>query len=110
MSSGGLAAKRLLISKISSNIFNQGYNPSNTRSGRKILNKKPSSISIGSYYPPDELYESSKFKHFRDKFKDMKFQPVDFEEIDRLQKVDALRRRGKGAPKKETEKRHGKKK
>ncbi|PVU92815.1 hypothetical protein BB559_003575 [Furculomyces boomerangus] len=105
-----LHLRRLELAKISARIFNKTINPTFSRIGRKMLEQKPSSISIGNYYPTDEVYQSSKFRHFRNEFKDMAFKPVDFDEIDRLQANDALKRRGKGAPKKGNGKRSTKKK
>ncbi|CCE64307.1 hypothetical protein TPHA_0H00990 [Tetrapisispora phaffii CBS 4417] len=81
------------VAELSAKIFDQVYNPTNVRTGNKILSKRLKGPSIKQYYGnPDVL----KFKHMKTLYPDMKF--TDPDEEYRLSMVELRKRRGKGTP------------
>ncbi|SMN22351.1 similar to Saccharomyces cerevisiae YGR215W RSM27 Mitochondrial ribosomal protein of the small subunit [Maudiozyma saulgeensis] len=88
--------ERLLkLAEISAKIFDQNFNPSGMRTGSKVLSRRLKGPSVASYYGnPDFI----KFKNLKTLFPESEF--IDEEEQYRLSKVEGLKRRGKGAPKK----------
>ena len=83
------------LAELSAKIFQQNYNPSGVRTGTKILSRRLKGPSVAAYYGNPDLL---KFKHLKTLFPDSEF--IDEEEQYRLSKVEGLKRRGKGAPKK----------
>lgn len=88
-------ARLLKLAEISAKIFDQSFNPSGVRTGSKVLSRRLKGPSVAGYYGnPDFL----KFKHLKTLFPDTSF--IDEQEEYRLSKIEGLKRRGKGAPKK----------
>lgn len=91
-------ARLLKVAEISAKIFDQNFNPTNARTGSKILSQRLKGPTIAGYYGnPDFL----KFRHLKTLYPGFQF--VDLEEEYRLSMVEARKRRGKGAPKKKKE-------
>ncbi|CCF56710.1 hypothetical protein KAFR_0B04140 [Kazachstania africana CBS 2517] len=88
--------KRLFeLNRLSAKIFDQNFNPQGLRTGSKILSSRLKGPTIANYYGnPDFL----KFKNLKTLFPNYQF--VDTDELYRLSKVEGLKRRGKGPPKK----------
>ncbi|GMM55060.1 mitochondrial 37S ribosomal protein [Maudiozyma humilis] len=88
-------ARLLKLAELSAKVFDQNFNPTAARTGAKVLSRRLRGPSVASYYGnPDFL----KFKNLKTLFPDTEF--IDEEEQYRLGKVEGLKRRGKGAPKK----------
>ncbi|OMH85615.1 Mitochondrial 37S ribosomal protein S27 [Zancudomyces culisetae] len=98
-----IKAKKLEIAKLSAKIFGNFFNPTNARSGGRILRKKPYGSKIGSYYLTPEEIQYARIRNFKALFKDSDSKPVDYLEIERLNRVEQMKKRGKGAPRKKTE-------
>ncbi|XP_076882775.1 small ribosomal subunit protein mS33-like [Bidens hawaiensis] len=79
------------VTEARANIFGHIINPTGQRSAHKILRKKFIGEKIASWYPDDVLKEDPAI--------------VQRKEQERLSKLEMLKRRGKGPPKKG----HGKK-
>lgn len=91
-------SRLLKLAEVSAKIFDQNFNPTNARTGAKILSQRLKGPSIAKYYGnPDFL----KFKHLKKLYPGMNF--VDEEEQYRLTMIDLRKRRGKGAPTKKRE-------
>lgn len=91
-----LDKQRLLkLYKLSASIFNQNFNPNNVRDGTKFLTKRLKGPTLASYYGNKDFLTFSNLKTL---FPLTNF--VDPDEEYRLNKVESLKRRGKGAPKK----------
>ncbi|CCD24553.1 mitochondrial 37S ribosomal protein mS33 NDAI_0D02390 [Naumovozyma dairenensis CBS 421] len=90
-----LKARLLKVAELSAKIFDENFNPTGARTGAKILSQRLKGPAIASYYGnPDVL----KFKHLKTLYPNFQF--TDPEENYRLAKIEAKKRRGKGAPKK----------
>ncbi|CCC67300.1 hypothetical protein NCAS_0A07420 [Naumovozyma castellii] len=88
-------SRLLKVAEVSARIFDENFNPKCIRTGSKILSQRLKGPTIASYYGnPDVL----KFKHLKTLYPEFKFSDPD--EDYRLAKVEAKKRRGKGAPKK----------
>ncbi|ANZ76519.1 BA75_04024T0 [Komagataella pastoris] len=102
--------RRLLeLQKLSCEIFNTTFNPTNQRTGAKILRQPLKGTTVANYYgDPDFL----KFKDVQKIYKFQEFGLINEEEEYRLMVNASRRRRGKGAPpkKKEASSSDGKKK
>lgn len=91
-------ARLLKVAELSAKIFDQNFNPTNVRTGAKILSKRLKGQTLAGYYGnPDTL----KFKNLKTLYPGIKF--VDPEEEYRLSMVEVRKRRGKGAPTKTKE-------
>ncbi|KAK9471821.1 mitochondrial 37S ribosomal protein mS33 [Dipodascopsis tothii] len=83
--------------KASAKVFRQVYNPTNARTGNKVLRQKLRGPALTNYYMAPgfptlkDLRQSHPFLDIRD-----------VEEERRVEMVALRRRRGKGAPKKKT--------
>ena len=88
------AARVQALKKLSSAIFGTTYNPSASRNGNKILRQRLRGPALLDYYPATQVRLSSVVRAFPE------LKLVDEEEEVRKQDIDALKRRGKGAPKK----------
>lgn len=85
----------LKLYEVSAKIFDQNFNPTGIRTGSKILSRRLKGPSVASYYGnPDFI----KFKHLKTLFPESDF--FDPEEQYRVVRLESLKRRGKGAPKK----------
>ncbi|KAI9143891.1 mitochondrial ribosomal subunit S27-domain-containing protein [Paraphysoderma sedebokerense] len=84
------------LQKLTCSVFGTVYNPTNARTGNRILRASLKGPVINSYYPPDP----PKIRHLNSVFGKFGIKLVDPEETERLNRVERLRRRGKGAPKK----------
>ncbi|CCK71122.1 mitochondrial 37S ribosomal protein mS33 KNAG_0G00660 [Huiozyma naganishii CBS 8797] len=81
--------------ELSAKIFDQNFNPGRVRTGSKILSQRLKGPSVANYYGnPDFI----KFRNLKSLFPGTEF--IDPDEQYRLMKVEGLKRRGKGAPKK----------
>ncbi|ODV98168.1 hypothetical protein PACTADRAFT_185414 [Pachysolen tannophilus NRRL Y-2460] len=107
---GRPSRQRLLeLQKLSCEIFQTTFNPTNQRTGSKILSKRLIGPTVANYYGnPDFL----KFKDVAKLYKNEDFKLVDPREEYRLNLAASRKRRGKGAPtkKKEASSKDGKKK
>lgn len=93
-----LKNRLLKVAEVSAKIFDQNFNPTNARTGSRILSKRLKGPVVAGYYgDPDFL----KFKHFKTLYPDFQF--GDQKEEYRLSMIEARKRRGKGAPKKKKE-------
>ncbi len=94
--------ERLLrVSEITCRIFRNIYNPEKLRLGNKVLRKRLIGPSIVDYHPQPEK-NVRKLLKIAASIDKAQFELVDAEETARLTKIENLRRRGKGAPKKIT--------
>lgn len=88
------------VSRVSSQIFQTTFSPTNGRTGAKILRKPLKGPTIANYYGnPDFL----KFKDINNLLAGPGFSLVNEQEEYRLSINDSRRRRGKGAPQKKRE-------
>ncbi|CDO94798.1 unnamed protein product [Kluyveromyces dobzhanskii CBS 2104] len=91
-------SRLLKLAEISAKIFDQNFNPTNARTGSKILAQRLKGPAISNYYGnPDFI----KFKQLKKLYPGMNF--VDEEEQYRLTMLELRKRRGKGAPTKKRE-------
>lgn len=91
-----LDKQRLLsLYKLSAKIFNQNFNLNNTRDGTKYLTRRLKGQAIVDYYGTRDFLS---FRNLKTLFPLDTF--VDPDEEYRVNKVESLKRRGKGAPKK----------
>ncbi|KAH0612230.1 uncharacterized protein LAJ45_06529 [Morchella importuna] len=87
--------ERLLeLAKVSCRIFSTTFNPTNARTGNKVLRQRLKGPTLLEYYPR----RIATFKDLKRHFPMMEF--YDHEEAQRLQDLEAKKARGKGAPKK----------
>ncbi|KAI8971369.1 mitochondrial ribosomal subunit S27-domain-containing protein [Pilobolus umbonatus] len=97
-------ARLAQLKELSCKIFSNIYNPTNARTGNKILRQRLIGPSLTSYNPKTLV-------HFRDiKAIYPELGLVDLDEKARLEEIAKRRRRGKGAPKKGEGKRASNKK
>ncbi|KAL8794035.1 MAG: hypothetical protein Q9195_003335 [Heterodermia aff. obscurata] len=86
---------RLLdLLKTQSTIFSHSYNPDALRTGSKVLRQRLRGPSMAAYYPRRVVT----FRGLMDLYPGL--ESWDDEEEDRLEHLDRLNARGKGAPKK----------
>ncbi|KAJ1675261.1 mitochondral 37S ribosomal protein S27 [Spiromyces aspiralis] len=96
--SGNLAARKLKVAELSARIFGNNFNPTNARTGHYIIRKPLAGETIYSWYPRPEMVKRCRFKRIDRAFPELSLFNLDEEE--RLDTVERLKRRGKGAPKK----------
>ncbi|KAI5852211.1 putative mitochondral 37S ribosomal protein S27 [Tricharina praecox] len=93
--------------KLSASIFNTTFNPTNIRTGNKVLRQRLKGAALLDYYPP----RVATVKDLRRLFPNLAIS--DDAEDARVNAVERAKARGKGAPKKvrvKPERMHGKKK
>lgn len=91
-------SRLLQLAKVSAKIFDQNFNPTNARTGAKILAQRLKGPTLANYYGnPDFI----KFTHLKKLYPGYNF--VDESEEYRLTMIDLRKRRGKGAPTKKRE-------
>ncbi|CAG8684734.1 4679_t:CDS:2, partial [Acaulospora colombiana] len=88
---------KILLARLTAQIFNHSYNPSGVRTGNKILRQRLIGPTITNWYPKHLI----KLSEITELFPGFKL--VDLEEKQRLEDIARLRKRGKGAPKKAKE-------
>jgi len=81
-------------SQLSASIFNTTFNPSNIRTGNKILRQRLKGTTLAEYYPPRVVT----IRDMRRLWPEMKI--PDEDEETRVASVERTKARGKGAPKK----------
>ncbi|KAH6913924.1 mitochondrial ribosomal subunit S27-domain-containing protein [Coprinopsis sp. MPI-PUGE-AT-0042] len=81
------------LTRLRCEIFQTTYNPQAVRTGAKYLKRKLQGPAITSYYP-SRLSIPAIQKRFPE------LELVDEDEVERMEDVIALKKRGKGAPKK----------
>lgn len=86
------------LKELSANIFNETWNPKNTRNGSKILRAPLVGPKVIKYYGDNSSMPT--FKDFKSWFPELKLQ--DPREKQRLYMVNDRKKRNKGAPKKKT--------
>ncbi|AOW05451.1 YALIA101S05e15368g1_1 [Yarrowia lipolytica] len=86
------------LAKLTAQVFNRSYNPENLRRGTKALRAPLIGEQIKSYYPTSDF----SMKSLREAMPQFGF--ADYTEWYRLTNVVQRKKRGKGAPKKLTEK------
>jgi len=75
-------------------IFNTVFNPQNLRLGNKILRQRLRGSALASYYPP-------RFRVIQEMRRAYpQWEVFDEEEMERVEKLERAKARGKGAPKK----------
>ncbi|BFZ53179.1 mitochondral 37S ribosomal protein S27 [Savitreella phatthalungensis] len=89
-----LALRQRALKQLSARVFGETWNPEALRNGNKILRRRLRGPALLDYYPAQHV----KLTEVNKLFPELKL--VDQEEEQRLSDVDALKRRGKGAPKK----------
>jgi len=82
------------LKQLQCSIFSTTYNPTNARNGAKYLKGRLRGPSMVQYYPPRITFKDI------DHILDGEFGVTDLAEQERLDDVEARKRRGKGAPKK----------
>jgi len=92
--------KLVKLEKLQCQIFHTTYNPTKQRTGAKIFRKPLKGQAMASYYGPAEFPSVSKIARL---WKDNEFEIVNEPEEYRLERIEARKRRGKGAPKKKRE-------
>ena len=75
-------------------IFNTVFNPQNLRLGNKILRQRLKGSALASYYPPRFRVIQEMRRAYPD------WEVFDEQEIERVEKLERAKARGKGAPKK----------
>ena len=75
-------------------IFNTVFNPQNLRLGNKILRQRLKGSALASYYPPRFRVVQELRRAYPD------WDVFDEEEMERVEKLERAKARGKGAPKK----------
>ncbi|KAI6491965.1 hypothetical protein MCOR11_006864 [Pyricularia oryzae] len=88
-------ARLLQLMKAQCEVFSTAYNPEGVRTGNKILRQRLRGPALTAYYP-------RRVVTLRDLRKELgqEFMIEDEAEEDRLLKIEELKARGKGAPKK----------
>ncbi|KAL8712827.1 MAG: hypothetical protein Q9220_003035 [cf. Caloplaca sp. 1 TL-2023] len=90
-----VAASRILdLMKVQCRIFSTTFNPERTRTGNKVLRQRLKGPSVAAYYPR----QVATFKDLQKLYPDL--ETWDDDEEDRLEHIQLLKTRGKGAPKK----------
>jgi len=84
----------LTIKQVQCRIFNTTFNPTGLRLGNKILRQRLKGDLLATYYPP----RFRPIQELRRAYPDCYF--VDERETERLHKLEMVKARGKGAPKK----------
>ncbi|KAF1809836.1 hypothetical protein P152DRAFT_402658 [Eremomyces bilateralis CBS 781.70] len=82
------------LMRVQCRIFNTTFNPNRLRIGTKILRQRLRGAALASYYPP----RVGTIQQLRKDFPRAVIE--DEEEQDRLEHIERLKARGKGAPKK----------
>ncbi|MCJ1232087.1 mitochondral 37S ribosomal protein S27 [Varicellaria rhodocarpa] len=80
--------------KVQCRIFSTTYNPERLRTGNKILRQRLKGPSVASYYPRKIVTIRDVQKLYPD------LETWDDDEEDRLEHLQVLKQKGKGAPKK----------
>lgn len=86
------------VKKLSAEIFNHNWNPSNIRNGRKILTTPLKGPEVAKYYGVNHSMPT--FSDFKQWFPELKL--VDPREEYRQRMVEDRKKRNKGAPKKKS--------
>ncbi|KAL7749782.1 mitochondral 37S ribosomal protein S27 [Sorochytrium milnesiophthora] len=84
------------LQKISCSLFQTVFNPTGVRTGNSILRQRLQGPHIAEYYPRDR----PKFSQLRSLFGAVGLSIRNLPEEERVARLERLRRRGKGAPKK----------
>ena len=87
-------ARLQALKQLQCSIFSTTYNPTNARNGAKYLKGRLRGPSMVQYYPPRITFKDI------EKMLGGEFGVTDLAEQQRLDDVEARKRRGKGAPKK----------
>lgn len=86
------------LAQLTAKVFGNAYNPSNQRTGNKILNARLIGPTVLSYYPDNKGREMRLLKKITREFPELEL--VNVAEQERWEEVDRRRRRGKGPPQK----------
>ncbi|KAG5917727.1 hypothetical protein E4U61_002463 [Claviceps capensis] len=101
-------ARLLDLMKARCQVFATNFNPEGVRMGNKVLRQRLRGPSLVTYYPPKVATVKDLNREFGPHL-----QTWDDAEQDRLEYIDELKKRGKGAPKKKrgppSNEKHGKK-
>ncbi|KAK3315142.1 mitochondrial ribosomal subunit S27-domain-containing protein [Apodospora peruviana] len=89
-------ARILDLMKARCQVFGTTFNPDGVRTGNKILRQRLKGPSIVSYYPRRLVTHQD----FQKEFANLELTVNNEEEEDRLEHIQGLKSRGKGAPKK----------
>ncbi|KAI1764343.1 mitochondrial ribosomal subunit S27-domain-containing protein [Hypoxylon sp. FL1150] len=89
-------ARLLNLMKAQCEVFSTTYNPEGIRTGNKILRQRLKGPSLAKYYPP----RGPTVNTLEKEFKSFKLETINEEDEDRLEHLEGVRSRGKGAPKK----------
>ncbi|EOO04276.1 putative mitochondral 37s ribosomal protein [Phaeoacremonium minimum UCRPA7] len=88
-------ARILDLMKVRCQIFSTTFNPDGVRMGNKILRQRLRGPALAAYYPRKVVTIRDLMKEFAPEL-----ETFDEDEDDRLENIEALKARGKGAPKK----------
>ncbi|KAI2617367.1 mitochondrial ribosomal subunit S27-domain-containing protein [Hypoxylon sp. NC1633] len=91
-------ARLLNLLKAQCEIFSTTYNPDGIRMGNKILRQRLKGPSLAKYYPPRGPTVNTLAKEF----KSLGLETIDEFQDDRMEHLEEVRARGKGAPRKKT--------
>ncbi|KAI9219620.1 mitochondrial ribosomal subunit S27-domain-containing protein [Blastocladiella britannica] len=89
-----LGAKVRALNALSCSVFQTVHNPTHARTGLRVLRDRLAGPQLTSYYPAEEL----NLTRLNAALKPTGIKLVDFEDQLRLDKIKALKARGKGAP------------
>ncbi|CAG8478920.1 mitochondrial ribosomal subunit S27-domain-containing protein [Gigaspora rosea] len=82
------------LAKLRAKLFNNVYNPTNVRTGNKVLRQRLIGPTVTNWYPKQLI----KVREITDMFPEFKL--VNQQEKQRFEDIAKRKRRGKGAPKK----------
>ncbi|VEU23855.1 DEKNAAC104921 [Brettanomyces naardenensis] len=99
--------KLLNLEKLQCQIFRTTFNPTKQRTGAKILRQPLKGQTVTNYYGPADFPSAARIVRL---WKNEEYEVVNEDEEYRLDRVEDLKRRGKGAPKKKREASSGNKK
>lgn len=85
------------LEKLQCDIFRTTYNPSKVRTGAKILQAPLKGQTLANYYGPSDFPNAASMIR---RLSTPEMSVIDETEQYRLERVEDLKRRGKGAPKK----------
>ncbi|KAL2116835.1 hypothetical protein VTJ04DRAFT_9003 [Mycothermus thermophilus] len=89
-------ARLLALMKARCELFGTTYNPEGIRTGGKILRQRLKGPVLVDYYPRRIVT----YREFQNAFKPLGLELENDDEYDRLEHIELLKARGKGAPKK----------
>ncbi|KAG0684247.1 mitochondral 37S ribosomal protein S27 [Pichia californica] len=93
--------KLFQLEQLQCQVFKTTFNPTNMKTGAKILSAPLKGQTLSKYYGPSDFPSIAKVARF---LSTPSFQVINEGEAYRMERVEDLKRRGKGSPKKIREK------